>query len=100
MSAARSSTLRWREIAGSEMANGAASSLTVRSLSTKRARIARLVGSASAAKAPIEIESSHHLIDLLINRDVKCNVRRSESTHSRNSFCSQLAGVASFVVDK
>ena len=45
-----SSTFRCREIAGRLMENGSASSVTVASPSASRARIARRVGSASAAK--------------------------------------------------
>ena len=47
---ASDSTRMWREIAGCEMANGSASSLTVASPSASRARIPRRVGSARAAK--------------------------------------------------
>ena len=50
ISPARSSTFRWREIAGRLTANGAASSLTVASPSARRVRMARRVGSASAEK--------------------------------------------------
>ena len=38
----------WREMAGCEIANGAASSLTVASPDASRAKIARRVGSESA----------------------------------------------------
>jgi len=47
---ARSSTLRCLEIAGWVIANGLARSVTDASPDARRARIARLVGSASAAK--------------------------------------------------
>jgi hypothetical protein len=50
ISPADSSTFRCREIAGRLIENGSASSPTVASPSLSRARIARLVGSASAAK--------------------------------------------------
>ena len=50
MRPARSSTLRWREIAGRLTGNGAASSFTVASPSARRARIDRRMGSARAAK--------------------------------------------------
>src|ERR1700730_2225870 len=50
MSEASSSTFRCREIAGSEILNGKARSPTVASTLARRARIARRVGSASAAK--------------------------------------------------
>src|SRR5260370_14748785 len=43
-----SSTFRWRETAGWDTLNGAASSATVASPSASRVKIARLVGSASA----------------------------------------------------
>src|SRR5258708_7603290 len=50
---ARSSTLRCLEIAGWLRANGFMSSDTSASPAARRARIARLVGSASAAKATL-----------------------------------------------
>src|SRR2546428_11080686 len=50
MSPARSSTLRCLETAGSVISNGSASSVTEASPEARRARIARRVGSASAAK--------------------------------------------------
>src|SRR4051812_29924690 len=53
MSPARSSTLRWREIAGRLIGNGSASSFTVASPSARRVRIARRVGSARAANVSV-----------------------------------------------
>ena len=53
ISRARSSTFRCFETAGRLMAKGSASSLTGASPSTRRARIARRVGSASAAKVAL-----------------------------------------------
>ncbi len=50
MSPAVSNTFRCREIAGREMSNGSASSVTVASPSLSRAKMARRVGSASAPK--------------------------------------------------
>ncbi len=47
---ARSSTLRCFEIAGCDISNGSASSITDASPEARRDRIARRVGSASAAK--------------------------------------------------
>jgi hypothetical protein len=49
----RSSTLRWREIAGRLTENGSASSFTVASPSASRVRIERRVGSARAAKVKL-----------------------------------------------
>ena len=53
ISPARSSTFRCLEIAGRLIANGSASSLTEASPSVSRARIARRVGSARAAKVAL-----------------------------------------------
>ena len=57
-SPARSSTLMCFEIAGSVSSNGSASSFTVASPSARRARIARRVGFASAAKVSLSRSSS------------------------------------------
>src|SRR5947208_3275211 len=62
---ALSSTLRWREIAGWLMENGAASSETVASPSARRARIALLVGSASAEKIPLSLSSCANITNRL-----------------------------------
>src|ERR1700738_207217 len=72
ISPALSSTLTWREMAGCVILNGAASSLIVVSPKARRARIARRVGSASAAKAASRFSMSH-LIYISINL-YKCDL--------------------------
>src|SRR5690242_16193311 len=65
-----SSTLRWREIAGWLMENGSASSETVASPSASRARIALLVGSASAEKITLSLSSWANITDHLYKESV------------------------------
>ena len=63
---ARSSTLRCLEMAGRLISNGSASSVTDVSPSASRARMARRVGSASAAKVVLR-----RSVDIAVNRVVK-----------------------------
>src|ERR1700730_13185375 len=70
ISSARSRTFRCREIAGREIVNGAANSLTVALPEASRATMARRVGSPSAAKIWLRLEAAtgvfgRNLTDLL-----------------------------------
>src|SRR5690606_28001 len=58
MRPARSSTLRWCEIAGCVMSNGAHNSPTLASPRARRVRIARRVGSASASNVASSVTGS------------------------------------------
>jgi hypothetical protein len=80
MSPARSNTLMCLEMAGKLKSNGSASSLTVASPSANRAKIARRVEFAKAAKVWLSLSSSllltmilPYLTKRLINRLVKYN---------------------------
>jgi hypothetical protein len=67
MRPALSSTLRCFETAGSVMSNGFASSVTDASPDARRARIARLVGSAIAANVTLSRSVAMPLLNLLVN---------------------------------
>ena len=88
MRPARSSTLRCFEIAGWVMANGSASSFTVASPDARRARMARRVGSARAAKVAsrrvvaVCITNELHNQLVLYTRDPTCQPQWVKSRSS------------------
>ena len=80
------------EIAGSVISNGSASSLTVAAPSARRARIARRVELASAAKVSLS-RSSSTIVAIVTPQSVRLYLTNTESTEDPVSSTPAIGGL-------